>query len=128
MKMKRSIAAALLLTAGIAFAYEDVTDLTGATDPPKGEGDDSFVGDNRPGAIQAGDEAGQERQKSAAPADQTASFDELDADQDGNVSEYEARDHHELVESFSEVDADNDGVLSEDELSEWNQQRDTSAR
>ncbi len=126
MKMKRSIAAALLLTAGIAFAYEDVTDLTGATDPPKGEGDDSFVGDNRPGVIQAGDEAGKERQKSTAPADQTASFNELDADKDGNVSEYEARDHHELVEAFGEVDADNDGVLSENELNDWNEQRESA--
>ena len=76
MKLKKSIAAALLLTASVAFAYEDVTDLSGATEAPKGEGD-------------------------------------------GNVSEYEARNNNELVESFSEVDADNDGVLSENELSDW---------
>lgn len=124
MKMKKSIAAALLLTAGVAFAYDDVTDLSGATEPPKGEGDNSFVGENTPGEIRAGEDASQadvsqDTQSSDAPGSQTASFDELDADRDGNVSEYEARDNNELVESFSEVDADNDGVLSEDELSEW---------
>ena len=123
MKLKKSIAAALLLTASVAFAYEDVTDLSGATEAPKGEGDDSFVGENRPNAIGAGDDAGQDElsqdRQSTAPADQTASFEQLDADRDGNVSEYEARNNNELVESFSEVDADNDGVLSENELSDW---------
>ena len=132
MRTKKSIAAALLLTAGVAFAYEDVTDLTGATEPPKGEGDDSFVGDIRPGSIRAG-EASDQRElsqdpQSTAPAGQTASFDELDADQDGNVSEYEARNNTELVEAFGEADADNDGVLSENELSEWEAQRSASDR
>ncbi len=46
-------------------------------------------------------------------------YSQLDTDQDGNISNYEAADNEQLTEDFDDLDQDRDGVLSADEFVEW---------
>jgi Ca2+-binding EF-hand superfamily protein len=53
--------------------------------------------------------------KPAAPADQSGSFDALDANKDGRISMPEASADPKLVESFSTADKNGDGYLDNSE-------------
>ncbi|WP_420554311.1 hypothetical protein [Neptuniibacter marinus] len=43
-------------------------------------------------------------------------FNKLDADQDGKISQEEAKNYPKLVEGFDKIDADSDGFLSPEEF------------
>jgi len=53
-------------------------------------------------------------------------YSQLDADQDGNISNYEAADNEQLTEDFNSLDSDKDGVLSADEFVEWEEFEESS--
>ena len=130
MKSRNLLFTAMLLSSGLAFGYDEVTDQTGATEPPRGAADDSFVEGARPGIAETKENRSQESDRNAesrsaqtSPDSRQAQhgdlFERLDQDHDGNVSKYEAKNYNRLVESFNEVDKDNDGVLSSEELNNW---------
>ena len=130
MKSTKLLLAAAVLSSGMALAYEEATDQTGMTEPPRGTADNSFVEGVEPGLAETNRSQDREAERDPSASQTTSSssqqqaqsgslFERLDADQDKNLSKHEAREHQDLVSSFDDLDQDNDGVLSAEELENW---------
>jgi hypothetical protein len=97
MKLHISLAAALIVSAGVAFAGE------------KGEyGKKSAYTDQQKQEV--------ERHLSG---EQMEVFKRLDRAGDARISQEEAQQHPQLSQNFSDLDKDGDGQLSAEEFSEW---------